>query len=92
MANRSYEEDIVSRTKSTSRSDCVKATHESFVVRKTRRQHQKTEDLMACAYKVKTSWIPALRYLLLVSYKPNEKEHLQRQYVPSTHKRRLLRC
>jgi hypothetical protein len=55
----------------------MKTTHESFVVHKTRRQHQQMEDLMTCAYEVKASGKPALRYLSSVSHIPSRMSNHQ---------------
>jgi hypothetical protein len=62
-----HAEGIAGYTKGIWRPGCVKTIDQSFIMHKTRRQHQQMEDLMACAYEVKTSWKPALRYLLSVS-------------------------
>jgi hypothetical protein len=66
-------EGIASRAKSVWCSGCMKTTDQGSIVYDTRGQHQKMEDLMACAYKVKASGKPALRYLLSVSYTPMRK-------------------
>jgi hypothetical protein len=67
FSSHSYDKGIVGQAKRIWRPGCVKTTDQSFVMHKTRRQHQQMENLMTCSYEVEPSGKPTLGYLRFVS-------------------------